>query len=538
VRDPWGVIEEWLDACKASADEALLERCRVAAARIDPEGGPVRLRRLALAHGVADADARRAVLAEAREQQAACCPWCFDLVPVPAERAAVHVNYRPGRLSGQGYEVEVDDRGVQTRLDVHTPVEVIHRGPEPERRLTGHGLALLFAGPLVLVGLLLAFVSRHPVWVVFPVLLLAWVTYLVVALVARLHHRPDRRVLDYAARLLVPRLHHKGFSLADSAFAAGLARLAGRLGEETVPPDALRRLLHFTEPAVKRGDAPPGHLAALFRLEVERLVGEGEDPVLLVVGWLGRCFEGRLPLGFAQGVLEDWKAEWWTPGNLARLRILLCDRAFEAGFEVGNLIDAGQNAPALGTVLRSDVPRPLAALRLLWSLRATRPWERLGEVRTAFELAADERHAGRLAEQPDALLWREDSNFVLSSDEGGRLQAARMLITAAGVWLQDVLFTDPPRVFEVLLRSSGCQLTLGYRTFRAPMDLDPLSRDLERWFRYAFHELLPMVDRVLSWRSPDRAAILRAWGAVPCPSCSRYLLARRGEVGIALDEAS
>src|SRR5262249_8527523 len=161
------------------------------------------------------------------------------------------------------------------------------------------------------------------------------------------HHRPDRRLLDYAARLLVPRLHHKGFSLADSAFAAGLARLAGRLGEETLPPDALPRLPHFTDPAVKRGDGPPRHPAAPVRLEGGRAAAVGEDPILHVVSWVGRCFEGRLPLGFAQGVLEDWKAEWWTPGNLARLRILLCDRAFEAGFEVANLIDAGQNAPAL-----------------------------------------------------------------------------------------------------------------------------------------------------------------------------------------------
>ena len=74
--------------------------------------------------------------------------------------------------------------------------------------------------------------------------------------------------------------------------------------------------------------------------------------------------------------------------------------------------------------------------------------------------------------------------------------------------------------------------------FRGPEDLERLSRELERWFRYGFHEFLPAVDRVLSWLSPDRAAILRAWGAVPCPECGRHLLPRAAEVGMALDEKS
>jgi hypothetical protein len=68
------------------------------------------------------------------------------------------------------------------------------------------------------------------------------------------------------------------------------------------------------------------------------------------------------------------------------------------------------------------------------------------------------------------------------------------------------------------------------------VDLEPLSRLLERWFRYAFHEFLPQVDRVLTWQPPDRAALLRSWGAVPCPECGKHLLARAGEVGIALKE--
>src|SRR5262249_40405869 len=127
-----------------------------------------------------------------------------------------------------------------------------------------------------------------------------------------------------------------------------------------------------TEHAVGKKGGPPGHLAALCRLWVQMEVDRGSDPIPLVVGLTARTFEGQLPLVFAQHLLAEWATAWWTELALARLRILLCDRAFEAGFEVQSLIDAGIHAPALGTVLGTLRPRALAALRLLWSLRPTR----------------------------------------------------------------------------------------------------------------------------------------------------------------------
>jgi hypothetical protein len=539
VRDPWNVIEEWLDECKARNDPELLERCRIAAVKIDGDAGLARLHRLTLARGVADPEARRAHLAEAREQHASCCPWCYSLVPVTKEGPPLHVNHRPGRLSGGGYSVEIDDRGPRTWLEIRTPREVVYQDREPNRQLTVRGMAAVGAWPLILIALLLAVVWPRSVgparWPVLVVLGLAAAAYTIIRLLGRLQDPPAQRVLDYTWRFLVPRLHASGFVAADSAFTAGLARLGLRQGD--VPPEELARLVRITEHAVKDGHAPPGHLAALCRLEIERAAALGKDPVPLAVRWLTRCFEGRLPIAFAQRLLEEWAADFWTPGNLARLRILVCDRAFEAGFEVRSLIDAGQNAPALGTVLRTNNQHPLAALRLVWSLRATCPWERLGPVLTAFDLANDPDYTAALADQADVLLWQEDPRSIVVADGGrGKMTAARIQLSPVGVWLQDALFSDPPRRCEVLLKSQGCEMRLGSYLFRSPVDLDPLSRQMEKWLRYSFHEFLPQVERVMTWQSPDRAAILRAWGAVPCPGCAKYLMPIEGEIGLALDE--
>jgi hypothetical protein len=343
------------------------------------------------------------------------------------------------------------------------------------------------------------------------------------------------RMTEYAWKLLAPQLHDGRFVPDDSAFLAGLALASrGREGEELLPG-----LLRWTEKAVAAGEAPPGHLAALRRRLVEDAVARGADGVRLVTDLLTRCFEGRLALAFAEHLLDDWRCDWWTPANLARLRVLLCDRAFEAGFEVQNLLDAGRTAPALGAVLRTDEPHGLAALRLLWSLRPARPWDRCGPVTTVFELAGGgPERAALLEEQPDVLLVQEEPDWLVVGDGGkGVMGPARILLGAQGVALQEIWFTEPPRVVEVLTKSIGYELVLGRQHFRSPDDLEPLALRMERWFRYAFNDFLPATAAVPGWQSPDRAALLRAWGAVPCPECRREVLARVGEIGIGLDEA-
>ena len=130
---------------------------------------------------------------------------------------------------------------------------------------------------------------------------------------------PDRAV-DYAWELMAPRLHAEGFSLADAEFLAGLALGSTKQGQPVHRRAAPMAALKQTEQVAQtRGDVA-GPLAALRRLAVHDAVAEGKDPVPLVVAELGDCLEGRLPLAYGEALLTDWATDWWTPGNLARLR--------------------------------------------------------------------------------------------------------------------------------------------------------------------------------------------------------------------------
>src|SRR5262245_1098060 len=142
-----------------------------------------------------------------------------------------------------------------------------------------------------------------------PVVLLlfaAWVVHYAVRLAWRSQAPAKERLVGHTWHFLVPELHAGGFRLSDSAFAAGLASWYSRQGRTDPPAEALAPLIRQAEAALERRQAPPGHLASLLRLRVEMAVAAGEDPVHLVVRLLARCFEGKLPLGFAQDLLEDW----------------------------------------------------------------------------------------------------------------------------------------------------------------------------------------------------------------------------------------
>ena len=534
VRDPWSVVEEWLDAAQPTKDLELIGRARIAADKLDPKGGQKRVDRLLVARGLADDRAKLELLADASAQNSSCCPNCFAFVDVPREDAPLRLRGKGGRLEVAGYGVSLDEAGLRPMLRVRTPAETIHDGLEPGRSLTPTGAAFLASGAIVGVALLFACVWPRglggPLRPVFILLFVASLLHFLVRLGMRQGMPLRDRVLGYSWRRLVPRLHADGFTIADSAYVAGLAHLGG----DAVEDETLGEMVRKTAAALDRGEAPASHLAALLRLQVERAVLEdGADPVPLVVRHLVRCFTGKRSMMLAQHLLDDWSTDWWSRGNLARLRVSLCDQAFEAGFEVATLLEVARHAPALGAVLGADSPRSLAALRLLWSQRPTRPWDRLGEVKTAFDLAGSAEHLEVLGRHPDVLLWLVLPDMLVGS-ASETPTAATILFTLRGVWLQSELFMIPPRVVEVRRRAAGgTEMILGRAIFRSPGDLEPLSRLLDRWFRWVFHDFVPQIDNVLTWPAPERATLLRAWGAVPCPECGKYLLPVLGEVGIA-----
>jgi hypothetical protein len=533
VREPWQLIEEWVEGGVRQNDAGLLDRARELARHIDPRGGPRRVTRLIAVKGGKEEDIGRALLAEAAEQLASLCPHCYELVPVPREAPPPPASLWHGRLSAKGYRVEVSDDGLVPAVEVETPRDAARLYPLPGPRWTRKGATVFLVTPMVLLALALALFGPAGRLFAPVAALLACAAALYLA--AWFGWRPRRtaadRAVDYAWLRLAPRLHAEGFSLEDSAFLASLALASVGRGRPAARREQLGRLLALTGRVVGAGFGGARHLAALRRLAIIDAARQGKDRVDLVVSEVDSCFAGKLPLAYAEGVLAGWRDDGWGRGDLARLRVLLCDSAFEAGFELRDLIEAGETAPSLGDVLHLEDAEGLAHLRLLWSLRASRPWDRYGEAATVFDLAGDAKEGDFLRRYPDLLL-RHTLPSRFAPDEGG---PAYLLLCDRGVVLRGTVFTRPPRDVEIGGRPGRYELVVDGQRFAFTSDPEPVASRLERWCRYHFEEFLPASTDVHRWRSPDATAVLRAWGTVRCPDCGRPLLPRVGEVGVALE---
>jgi hypothetical protein len=556
VRDPWRLIEDWLEQFCQTQKPELLTRCRAFAQRIDPEDGIPRVERLFLAHRIEDEPARRELLAEAKSRQASLCPRCFALVFATEEKPVRPLEYSQGQLTAPGFRVEVAEHGFFSQLSVVAPGRDIYQGPEPDRWLSARGAELVLAGPSVLLALLAALVLPvtfgPPLFVVALLLLAAVVGRIAARWGWQVPETSQDRAVNYVWALLVPRLETDGFTDEDLDFLAGLALASVGRGRAISRGDNVQRALNYIGKKVAAGAAPVTHLAALWRLVVEDRAqapphpyplsplrggrgqgeGGGEDPVLLVTAQVGVCFEGHLPLSFAESLLAGWESLIWTPERLARLRILLSERAFEEGFEVRDLLAVGVAAPALAEALQIRDAEGLCRLRLLWSLRPSRPWDPLGFAITVFDLAhRPENDPGLLAQYPDLLLKVSlpEQTSDLFED------SAYLLLCGRGVVFQDALIADPPRAIEVKARTNY-ELILGDQRFEFARDPSELVSSLERWLRYHFSEFLPQAKHVLGWRSPGLPPTFRLQKTVPCPECRRELLPRIGDLAVLVDE--
>jgi hypothetical protein len=443
---------------------------------------------------------------------------------MPQEHMPQALNQSRGRLSQGRFCVEVSERGLVPRLRVEAPEGILVDGREPGGwRLTLRGTTLLLAGPPVAAALIYAIFRNvwHdlPMWPVTGLLLTALIVYLTAALSWWLRPRPRDRAIDFAWTRLVPRLCTKDTTVEESAFLAGLALTTIGRGRTDARQEQLDRVLGAVRRSI--GTVPLAHFAALQRLAVADAVALGRDPVPLVVDQVGPCLDGRLPLAYAQALLMEWEGPWWTRGNLTRLRTLLCDRAFEAGWEVADLVDAGTMVGAVGDVLQTADTDGLARLRLLWSLRPRRPWPS-ANVLTVFEVAEDP-DAGRawLRKYPDLLLVDDGSPAII--------------ICGRGVIFQETLFTKAPSTVEIKRRRDfetvEYEVIVGDHHFRLVTDPEELVGRLVRWLRYYFSEFLPQVSAVHTWIAPEGSTSAHFREAVACPECRHLLVPRVGQVG-------
>jgi hypothetical protein len=537
ARDPWKMIGDWLRDYARSGRRELLERSCELGQQIDPEGGLTRVHRLLLKAGLTDAEAEQNLTAQAEGRRASLCPHCYALVEPQHEPLPPPLSTATGKLAGHGYTVEVTDRYAFTRLFVATPADVLHEGAEPGHGLTARGRVLFHVGPLVLLALGLAvFLPPKvlpPLTPVALVLLVGFLLYLRECLARGPAEGPAHRAVDHAWEFIVPDLHRGGFAADDAAYLAGLAVTSIGVGAPARRERDLERLVKLTRKELARGNVPPGDCAALRCLEMDDALRLGRDPIPLLADEVAAGLTGELPLAYAEQLLEAWPGEARDQGQRARLRVLLCARAFEFGFTARDLQELGRVSPVVGQAYASEDLTGLARLRWLWDARPARLWHRNGIATTVFDLARYPGLGGQyLEERPDLLLFQPMS----AGDD--REAGSPILVCERAVVYRDIVINDPQTPIAVRARggaAGGYEMTIGRRklTFRDEPEL--LLRRLQGWVRFLFREVLPAAAAAAPKRTPFMLKPLLKQKTLLCPECGSPFLALRGEVGILTD---
>lgn len=538
VRDPWRLMEDWLEDYRLEKDQAIMDRCRLLAHKLDPTKGGRRLQRLMLRHGIEDREALAALLERARAKHSTLCPHCYGRIPVEPPEAPCELTLAEESLEGSGYRLSISDRGSIPRLRIESAEEVLDERRAPGRWLTRNGALAFLISPFVLAGFL-AFErlggNRIPPAVALTLAMgLGMVLGGLIFLFWPAPTNMGDRLVDWAWSRLVGELFPEKLGAPELRFLSGLALASRRLGDPHSRAEALLAAREAVDRLARDNPVHAPWLASLWRLAVEDEARLGGDPCRLLAEQVGHCFTGRMPLSYAVLLLRDLDRDdgtadasaLWSRARLRRLRLLLCDRAFAAGLELPDLVDLGLVAPELKDALVLDDLEGLTQLRYLWLMQANGPWERIGPAVSAFELAGKPKLGDRALDAfPDLLL---------------AVEGIPLNLCQRGVWFQDVLFATMPAEIEVLARRnqtrSGYELVIGAERFWFDDNPELVARLLEKWFRYFFKDFIVQAGADPGRRSPDASRKLLARNGVNCPDCKTAILPRPGEVGITLDE--
>jgi hypothetical protein len=276
-------------------------------------------------------------------------------------------------------------------------------------------------------------------------------------------------------------------------------------------------------------------LVALHCLEIDDEIRLGRDPIPLFVNQLTSCLTGELPLVYGEQLLEAWPDEAHDRAQRARLRILLCARSFELGFEGRDLRDLGRFSNVFGQAYASEDFNGLLRLRWLWNNRPARVWQRYGSASTVFDLARFPALCSQyLDSRPDLLLFQP-----MTVGGNDRDASSPILICEEGVVYRDIVIRDPETVIAVKGKAIGkFELQIGKTKLIFEEEPALLARRLQGWTRFLFRELLPAAKDLADRGTPAKLMPLRKQKTLICPECGNSFLALRGEVGILAEPAS
>lgn len=462
ARDRAQAVAAVRDEYDARPDPALFDRAALV-------GGEPALR--AWAAETASETEAQPVCAAAGARGASVCPACFADVQPPVPNLPPPLAVASGRVAGDGF--------------------VASASPESPRATATLAAALVLVVFTVFVHVAVGFV-------------LGIVAY-VGTLIWRTPRTPaDERAIDAAWRKLAPRLTDLRNA---TRYLSRLCVTSVGRGDPLERANALQAVIA----RARENPAEVQLLAAAQALQMADSGRFGRDHLAGIADLVGLAFRGQHPPPFAEYVLAVYAGVPRGAGERGRLCVLLHTAAFAAGRGPRDLLDLWTAAPHLADAMRVPTHH-LALLYGVWVHRTSRPWARIGDAQTVFELAetSPATAAKVLATAPGTLLVRD-------AHPGATADLGPVLVTTVGVSVGGVTTPDPAAL--VRLEADGRELVFAKHRLRLSRAVPAeFATELKAWLRFRAEDMASYPAVYLP--APARpASPLLAPFVARCPEC-------------------
>jgi predicted RNA-binding Zn-ribbon protein involved in translation (DUF1610 family) len=529
--DPRAEVEQSVSTAATSDDPNAIDRAFELSPHYYPQSTLVQvLQAIASRQMMAGFPVPNTLTRSAADQSAGLCPTCLNPVPDPILPVPPSLAVGGGRLSGDGYAVEVTDTPTGRAITVITPKEERAETPAGSSRFDPRRFGVLMAVPVLTLGIIFVTLmpSRwvHPFIVALGVTILGWLLYLAGRFTRKELPTPDDVAVDIAWQSIVPEL---GKSKASARWLTRLCRASVDRGSAL---DRVKEMYDLTENAAVWADKGGVYLplfAAVRVLDVCDGAAMGKDKANKLLSVFEPFFLGELPAGYAEAAAEIICTDRvLSDGDAKRFAVLLTAAAFEATYTPLDLLRVLRFLPHLRILFGTPTADLLKMQYAVWRGRHSEPWAEVGRATTVFELAKSSPGVCRkmLAAHPDLLLR-------IDLPDSAARELGEVVLTARGLVVAGKLLTDPDGETELTRspRGSGWMLALGAQKINLDRKLDWNSVErIVNWLRYRLDKLVPLAegaDRI----NLDRIRRVLTPLVQDCPLCGRACVCRTGRVG-------
>ena len=368
ARDPRVLLDAAITTAASAGETDGIDHSYLLAAQYFPDSDPRQVLQ-ALAARAPPTRRRPTDSSNARSDEGAgLCPVCLSAVPDPVPPLPPPANVSDGRVSADGYSVDVEDGSGGRAIAVAVPGTGPTREPDVASRRSPRQAAVLVALPLLLLAAVAVAVVparfANPAWVGVWLGLVGWMAYLAVRLVRQ--PLPDRteRAVDLAWARLAPVV---GRSPPAARFLTRLARASIGIGDPVARGGVVFELVQHAAVLAEKGAAYQQLLASARVLEVLDQGRIGRERVAGLVGVFDPFLRGELGPAYAEAAAETLLAsDALASGDAERLGVLVVGAAFENGLTPADLVTVGRFCPWFRRVVLSARPDHLALLHAVW----------------------------------------------------------------------------------------------------------------------------------------------------------------------------